>query len=166
MATDDIERLLAANERYVAAGHDRPAGSLPSRELAVLTCMDTRIDPLAVLGLELGEAHVLRNAGGRVTDDVLRSLVLSVHLLGVRTLVVMHHTRCGLADTTDDDLRARTRTPFTFLSIGDHESALRSDVQQLTETPHLAPVADIAAFLYDVDSGGLQRTITWHRNAE
>ena len=83
----------------------------PGRHLAVVTCMDARIDVFAVLGLHLGEAHVIRNAGGRVTDDVLRSLALSSGVLGVDTAVVMQHTKCGLAGVTDAELRALTGAP-------------------------------------------------------
>src|SRR6266700_2285845 len=96
----DIARLLDANEGYAAARanvHD----ARPSRHLAVVTCMDARIDVFAALGLHLGDAHVIRNAGGRVTDDVLRSLALSTHILGVNTVVVMQHTKCGLAGVSD-----------------------------------------------------------------
>ena len=92
----EVKRLLAANEAYAAA-RAGVADPRPSRRLAVVTCMDARIDVFAALGLHLGEAHVIRNAGGRVTDDVLRSLTLSSHVLGVDTVVVMQHTKCGLA---------------------------------------------------------------------
>src|SRR5215212_9298893 len=102
-----IARLLDANDAYAAARasvHD----AQPSRRLAVVTCMDARIDVFAALGLHLGEAHVIRNAGGRVTADVLRSLALSCHVLGVDTVVVMQHTQCGLAGVTDEELRGFT----------------------------------------------------------
>src|SRR5436305_13878607 len=102
-----VSRLLADN-RAAAAARANVADPKPSRRLAVVTCMDARIDVFAVLGLHLGEAHVIRNAGGRVTDDVLRSLALSCHVLGVDTAVVMQHTKCGLAGVTDDELRRRT----------------------------------------------------------
>src|SRR6202167_1379980 len=103
----EITRLLAANEDYAAARAD-VTDSRPSRHLAVVTCMDARIDVFAALGLHLGEAHVIRNAGGRVTDDVLRSLALSSHVLGVDTVVVMQHTKCGLAGVTDQELHELT----------------------------------------------------------
>src|SRR3712207_2378425 len=92
----EIARLIEANQAYATA-RERVADPKPSRRLAVVTCMDARIDVFAALGLHLGEAHVIRNAGGRVTEDVLRSLALSTHVLGVDTVVVMQHTRCGLA---------------------------------------------------------------------
>ena len=114
----EIAALLAANQGYAAA-RANVTDSKPSRQLAIVTCMDARIDVFAVLGLHLGEAHVLRNAGGRVTDDVLRSLALSSHVLGVTTLVVMQHTKCGLAGVTDDELRALTGADLGFFPIDD-----------------------------------------------
>ena len=102
-----ITELLAANKGYAAA-RANVADARPGRHLAVVTCMDARIDVFAALGLHLGEAHVIRNAGGRVTEDVLRSLALSSHVLGVDTVVVMQHTQCGLAGRTDSELRELT----------------------------------------------------------
>ena len=122
-AVTQIARLLDANHGYAAA-RAHVGDAKPSRRLAVLTCMDARIDVFAVLGLHLGEAHVLRNAGGRVTDDVLRSLALSAHVLGVDTLVVMQHTKCGLAGVTDDELREHTGADLGFFPIDDHAAAL------------------------------------------
>ena len=91
--------------------------------------MDARIDVFATLGLHLGEAHVIRNAGGRITDDVLRSLALSSHVLGVDTVVVMQHTKCGLAGVTDAYLREITGADLGFLPIDDHAAALREDLE-------------------------------------
>ena len=157
-----IDRLLAANEGYAAA---RASGSdaRPGRRLAVLTCMDGRIDVFAVLGLHLGEAHVIRNAGGRVTDDVLRSLALSCHVLGVDCVVVMQHTKCGLAGVTDEKLRALTGADFGFLPIDDHAAALREDVATLAESEHLTPLKVIAGFVYDVESGLVDDVVRWER---
>jgi carbonic anhydrase len=115
--------------------------------------MDTRINPLAALGLEVGDAHILRNAGGRVTEDVLRSLVLSSAVLGVEHVVVMHHTRCGLAGVSDTELRAITGTEFAFLPIADSADAIREDVAHLAAAPYLGGVSTIAGFLYNVESG-------------
>src|SRR6188508_3470103 len=123
-----IVRLLDANEGYAAA-RASVADARPSRRLAVVTCMDCRIDVFAVLGLHLGEAHVIRNAGGRVTDDVLRSLALSTHVLGVDTVVIMQHTKCGLAGVTDEELRRLTGADFGFFPIDDHAAALTDDVE-------------------------------------
>jgi carbonic anhydrase len=155
-----LDELLAAN-----AAATRPAAldQRPTRRLAVVTCMDARIDVFAVLGLELGDAHVIRNAGGRLTDDVLRSLALSSGVLGVDTVVVMQHTKCGLAGATDAELRARTGADLEFLPIADHEVALRADIDRLSGTPYLAAVRTIAGFVYDVDSGRVEDVVRWER---
>lgn len=119
----------------------------------------------AVLGLHLGEAHVLRNAGGRVTDDVLRSLALSTHVLGVDTVVIMLHTRCGFAGVTDEELRAYTGADLGFFPIDDHEAALREDIALLSKTPFLVPLSVIAGFVYDVESGETRDVVRWERAA-
>jgi carbonic anhydrase len=158
----EIAELLAANEHY-AASRAHVAGARPSRRLAVLTCMDARIDVFAVLGLQLGEAHVLRNAGGRVTDDVLRSLALSTHALGVDTVVIMQHTKCGLAGITDEDLRRATGADLGFFPIDDHSAALREDVELIATTPFLTPLRMVGGFVYDVESGRLDDVVRWER---
>ncbi|HTU39109.1 MAG TPA: carbonic anhydrase [Acidimicrobiales bacterium] len=158
----EIADLLAANRGYAdaRANIDDPR---PSRRLAVVTCMDARIDVFAVLGLHLGEAHVIRNAGGRVTDDVLRSLALSTGVLGVDTAVVMQHTRCGLAGVTDDELRTLTGADLGFLPIDDHAAALREDVDVLARTPYLSRLRLVAGVVYDVESGRLEDVVRWTR---
>ena len=160
----EIVRLLDANEGYAAA-RASVADPRPSRRLAVITCMDARIDVFAVLGLHLGEAHVIRNAGGRVTDDVLRSLALSTHVLGVDTVVVMQHTKCGLAGVTDAELRNFTGADLGFFPIDDHAAALREDIALLTSQPYLGPVKAIAGFVYDVESGEINDVVRWARES-
>ena len=157
-----ITRLLAANEGYAAA-RANVADASPGRHLAVVTCMDARIDVFAVLGLHLGEAHVIRNAGGRVTDDVLRSLALSSHVLGVDTVVVMQHTACGLAGVTDEELRKITGADLGFFPIDDHAAALREDIELLAGTPYLTPLNVIAGLVYDVKSGEIDDVVRWER---
>jgi len=158
----EIAGLLAANRGYAAARaklHD----ARPSRHLAVVTCMDARIDVFAVLGLHLGEAHVIRNAGGRVTDDVLRSLALSSHVLGVDTVVVMQHTECGLAGVSDDELQERTGADLGFFPIDDHAAALKEDVELLAGTAYLTPLRVIAGLVYDVETGEIEDVVRWER---
>jgi carbonic anhydrase len=161
-----IDDLLEANRAY-AAGHDRSGTDdpRPRRRLAVVTCMDARIDVFAALGLHLGEAHVIRNAGGRVTEDVLRSLALSSSVLGVDTAVVMQHTRCGLAGVSEAELRARTGADLDFLPIDDHAAALRTDVAQLTGAPYLRGIERVAGLVYDVETGELEDVVRWERPA-
>ena len=159
----EVSRLLAGNQAYAAA-RANVADPRPSRRLAVVTCMDARIDVFAALGLHLGEAHVIRNAGGRVTDDVLRSLALSSHVLGVDTVVVMQHTKCGLAGVTDEELRRRTGADFGFFPIDDHAGALREDIDVLISKPYLEPLKIIAGFVYDVESGDIADVVRWQRS--
>jgi carbonic anhydrase len=157
-----IDNLLAANAGYAAA-RSNVADARPGRRLAVLTCMDARIDVFAVLGLHLGEAHVIRNAGGRVTEDVLRSLALSSHVLGVDTVVIMQHTNCGLVGVTNAELQRLTGADFGFLPIDNHEVALREDVERLVATPFLAPIRSVAGFIYDVESGDVEEILRVER---
>jgi carbonic anhydrase len=115
--------------------------------------MDARIDVFAALGLHLGEAHVLRNAGGRVTDDVLRSLALSSHSLGVDSVVVMQHTCCGLKGVTDEKLRSVTGRDLGFFPIDDHAAALDEDLDLLVGTSYLSPVKLFVGMVFDVETG-------------
>ena len=159
---DHIDQLLDANRAYAEA-RAQVGEARPSRRLAVLTCMDARIDVFAVLGLNLGEAHVIRNAGGRVTEDVRRSLALSSHVLGVNTVIVMQHTKCGLAGVTDQELRALTGADLGFLPIDDHAAALREDIDVLSQASYLSPIQAVAGCIYDVESGGIEDVLRWER---
>jgi len=152
VAVDEIGHLLAANRRF-AEGRARADEAPPRLGLAVVTCMDARIDIFAALGLQVGEAHVLRNAGGRVTSDMLRSLALSSHIFGVDTVVVMQHTKCGLAGVSDAELQAATGYDLGFFPIADHATALQEDIDVLAATPYLAPVKLFAGFVFDVETG-------------
>jgi len=160
----EIAHLLAANDGYAAA-RENVADPRPGRRLAVVTCMDARIDVFAALGLHLGEALVIRNAGGRVTDDVIRSLAVSSHVLGVDTVVVMQHTKCGLEGVTDEELQARTGADLGFHPIADHDEALRTDIDLLTTKPYLGPIRLVAGFIYDVESGLITDVTRWERPA-
>ncbi|HVE93443.1 MAG TPA: carbonic anhydrase [Acidimicrobiales bacterium] len=161
----ELSQLLEANKAYAATYAHGDAEARPRRRLAVVTCMDTRIDVLAALGLRIGDAHILRNVGGRVTDDVLRSLALSTHVLGVNTLVVMQHTKCGLAGVTDDELRSLTGAELRFLPINDHTVTLREDVDLVAATSFLTPLDAVAGFVYDVENGGVEEVVRWERPA-
>jgi carbonic anhydrase len=162
-----IAALLAANEDYVAvhASHPPIDSPRPARRLAIVTCMDARIDVFAALGLKLGDAHVIRNAGGRVTDDVLRSLALSSHVLGVDTVAVMQHTGCGLAGVRDEELQALTGYDLGFLPIDDHAAALREDIELLAAQPYLAPIQVFGGFVFDVETGRIDDVVRWERPA-
>jgi carbonic anhydrase len=155
--------VLAANEAYA---RDFRLGGLEAeaaRGLAVLTCMDSRIEPLALLGLEPGDAKILRNAGARVTDDVLRTLVLASYLLGVERAMVIAHTKCRMAAEAEEDVHAAVREAggpdtrsLSFLVARDQEATVRADVQRIRSWPYLERLA-VGGFLYDVDSGRLTR---------
>jgi len=160
-----IERILTANEGYAAA-RSNTGNSRPLQRLAVLTCMDARIDVFAAMGLHLGEAHVIRNAGGRVTDDVLRSLALSSHVLGVDTVVVMQHTKCGVAGVSDEELRRMTGADVEFFAFDDHAAALQEDIDVLTSTAYLGPLRIVAGFVFDVETGHLHDVARWERDTE
>lgn len=159
-----IDLLLSEIERKPANAAPG-ADARPSRHLAVLTCMDARIDVESVLGLGIGEAHVLRNAGGRVTEDVLRSLAVSSHLLGTDTLVVMQHTGCGLEGVSHDQLREVTGTDLDFLVIDDHADSIRRDIETITTAPYLSLLKEIAGLVYDIESGEIRQIERWERAA-
>jgi carbonic anhydrase len=159
-----LDQLLTANQAYAAA-RANVADPRPGRQLAVVTCMDARIDVFAVLGLHLGEANVIRNAGGRVTDDVLRSLALATHVLGVNTVIVMQHTKCGLSGVTDEELRELTGSELGFLAIHDHAAALTEDIDLLLCTPYLQTVTSIAGLIYDVESGQVSDVVRRQRGS-
>jgi carbonic anhydrase len=151
--------VLAANDEYVRGFGLGGLAPRAASGLAVLTCMDSRIEPLAMLGLVPGDAKILRNAGARVTDDVLRTLVLASYLLGVDRAMVIQHTRCRMAAGSEDAVHAAvaeaggpdTRS-LAFLVSDDQEAAVRDDVQRLRSSPYLARLR-VGGFIYDVDTG-------------
>jgi carbonic anhydrase len=151
-----LPSLLAANDRY--RGEYRPPSRTPrpARGLVILTCMDTRLDLFRALGLTVGEAHLLRNAGGRVTDDIMRSLVVSTHLLGTREIGVIHHTDCGLEGRTDQEIAVLTGADeFEFLCFDDVEESVRHDVEVIRASPHLPSDVTVWGAVYDVDTGAV-----------
>ena len=157
----DFDDVLTANELY-ARDFDRGGlEPLAARGLAILTCMDSRIDPLRMLGLSAGDAKILRNAGARVTEDVLRTLVLATHLLGVERVLVVPHTRCRMAQTTEDEIHAvilehgvDTRS-LEFRTDPDQASALRTDLRRIRSYPLLPAGLLVGGALYDVATGRL-----------
>ena len=164
-----FDELVAANKAYVADGRHRPLPVRPARELAVVTCMDSRIDVFAVLGLDLGDAHVLRTAGARLSDDMLRSLHLSTHVLGMRSVAIVGHTRCGLHDE-DGSLPATLRGldpgRAWWGDFRDPKDAIRSDCGHLLAWPGQPPGMTVAGYLLDVDTGGLEEVVPPARAAE
>jgi len=152
--------VLDANARFAAAGHEVAASGVARRSLAIVTCIDSRIDPLAVFGLEPGDAKILRNAGARVTNDVERGLALAAASLGVTRIAVVQHTDCKLTAASDADLIAavgkatgRPIDGFDPLAIADQPAALAADVGRLLASPLLPAGTVVAGFLYDLHSG-------------
>ncbi|GAC1658102.1 MAG: carbonic anhydrase [Candidatus Elarobacter sp.] len=134
----------------------------PSKHVAIVACMDSRIDIFGLFGLGGGEAHVIRNAGGIVTDDVLRSLVVSQRLLGTREVVLVHHTDCGLQRVREDDFRARiadevgVAPPYAFGAFADLDAAVRTATARVREHPFLPHRTQVRGFVYDVTTGALR----------
>ena len=148
------DEILPANERYAT---DFAKGALPmppGRKFAVVTCMDARLDPAKFLGLEEGDAHVIRNAGGIVTDDALRSLVISHHLLGTEEVLVIGHTDCGMLTFRDEDVQAQLGTDITLHAFPNVENRVSESVRAVRESP-LLPDA-VNGFVYEVETGRLR----------
>jgi carbonic anhydrase len=157
-----FDDVLDANRRYRRDFHDSGVAGVAARGLAVLTCIDSRIDPLALLGLRAGDAKIIRNAGARVTDDALRSLVLAVNLLGVNRVCVVQHTECAMVGTTDEELRIRIgaqrgvdASGFEFLASLDQLETLHGDIELIRACPLLPPDLVVGGFMLDVHSGEL-----------
>ncbi len=158
-----IDEVLAANEIYSRNHELRALTPRPERKLAVLTCMDTRLS-IRTLGLKTGDAHIIRNAGGIVTDDSLRSLVISHHLLGTEEIMVINHTDCGLMTTTEHDLRNRIQnrtgtaavSPAFFYAFQNIEENVRHQLQKLRTHPWIPATVAVRGFVYDVTSGRLR----------
>jgi carbonic anhydrase len=157
-----FDDLLDANRRYRAEFHDSGVAGVAAKGLAVLTCIDSRIDPLALLGLRAGDAKIIRNAGARVTPDALRSLVLAVNLLGVRRVCLVQHTECAMVGSTDDEMRARVgaaagvdASGWEFLASVDQLATMRDDIARIRACPLLPADLSVGGFVFDVRSGEL-----------
>ena len=176
-----LQEVLAANQRYAADFGDKTKLAMPpARHFAILTCMDARLDPAKFAGLAEGDAHVIRNAGGRASDDAIRSLVISYKLLGTRQWFVIHHTNCGMEFFTNEVMRgllansletaaltdqgfqdvgkgpgSRAGEFIEWLTIRDQEQSVRDDVQRIREHPLVPKNIEIYGYIYDVKSGRL-----------
>jgi carbonic anhydrase len=155
------DELLQANSEYARTFDRGDLPMPPARRLAIVTCMDARIIPSRAFGLEEGDAHVIRNAGGRARD-ALRSLVISERLLGTNEIVVIHHTDCGMLTFTNPDLHAKVKqdlgadsSNIDFLPFSDVEESVREDVAFLLSSPLIPANIDIRGFVYDVRTGKL-----------
>ncbi len=154
--------VLAANERYVSQFTDSDLTGVARQGLAVVTCMDSRIDPLALLGMLPGDVKILRNAGARVTEDVLRTLVLANHLLGVNRVLIMPHTDCRMASATEPEMHAAIfaasgidSRAIEIRSVSDQRAALELDVTRVRAYPLLAKTLVVGGAIFDVHTGRL-----------
>ena len=158
-----IDEVLAANEIYSRTHELKRLTPRPARKLAVLTCMDTRLS-IRTLGLQTGDAHIIRNAGGIVTEDALRSLVVSHHLLGTEEIMVINHTDCGLMQATEQELRTRIQnrsgtaavSPAFFYAFQNIEENVRHQLEKLNTHPWIPKTVAIRGFVYDVATGKLR----------
>jgi carbonic anhydrase len=155
------ERLLARNAEYARTFVPGKPGR-PAKKVAILACMDARLDPARALGLEEGDAHVIRNAGGVVTTDALRSLAISQHLLGTEEIILIQHTDCGMQKFSDNELAERLEEhageppPFEAHAFEDLDENLRKSVQMLRESPFLLNTDAVRGFVFDVETGVLR----------
>ena len=159
-----IDDLLEHNRTYLAGHGHRELPTSPALHLAVLTCMDSRLDLFGALGLDLGEAHLIRNAGGIATDDVVRSLLLSQRLLATRSIMVIHHSRCGLENFDEDELQDEleeslgARAPFRLGAYRDADADVRATVVTLRKSPFV-DTTEVRGFVFNVDDGDLREVL-------
>ncbi len=160
-ATDEY---LANNARY-AEGFSGPLPMPPSAHVAVVACMDARLNVYGILGLREGEAHVIRNAGGVVTDDEIRSLAISQRLLGTREIMLIHHTDCGMQKTTEEEFKGAIesetgiRPPWAVETFGDAAQDVRQSIGRLKASPFIPNKDAIRGFVFDVDTGKLNEVL-------
>ncbi len=159
---DTINALLENNQAFAAGHKEEHLDVEPQRHLAIVTCMDSRLDVFAALGLGNGEAHILRNAGGVITDDVIRSLAISQRRLGTREVMLIHHTDCGMQKITDDGFRMELQETtgiapaFAIESFSDVEEDVRQSIRRVRSTPFLVHRDTVRGFVYDVDTHRLR----------
>jgi carbonic anhydrase len=158
-----LDELLDANKRFGAGFAKGDLPMPPARQVAVLACMDARLHPAKFLGLEVGDAHVIRNAGGRASDDAIRSLIISSRLLGTKEFLVIHHTDCGMLTFTNEDLQGKLQTEtganasgIDFLPFANLEQSVRDDVARIKGSPFISGDIPVSGFIYDVRTGLLQ----------
>jgi carbonic anhydrase len=158
------DELIANNARYAEA-FSGPLPLPPSKHVAVLACMDARLDVYRALGLHEGEAHVIRNAGGVVTDDEIRSLAISQRLLGTTEIVLIHHTDCGMLTFTDQDFRdavqrdTGVRPDWHSEAFGDLEDDVRRSIKRITDSPFVPDTSSVRGFVFDVATGRLSEVV-------
>lgn len=156
-----MDSLVAANSRYAEGFSDPGMDARPVRKVAVVACMDARLDLHKALGLALGDCHTIRNAGGVVTDDVIRSLTISQRALGTRSVVLIHHTQCGLLTLTEEwrhelELEVGQRPSWAVESFADLDQDVRQSIRRVETSPFLLYTDDVRGFVFDVTTGLLR----------
>ncbi|GAB4451998.1 MAG: carbonic anhydrase [Armatimonadaceae bacterium] len=156
------DEMVTANETYQGSFDKGGLPMPPARKVAVVTCMDARLHPEKFLGLEIGDAHMIRNAGGRVSEDAIRSLVISQRLLGTQEVVVIHHTDCGMLTFTNEQLAQKIQDELgadvsgrDFLPFPDLEQSVRDDVEIIRNSPLIPKDFPVSGAIYDVETGKL-----------
>lgn len=164
--SEAFDDLLAANRSFAESFDSAGFDGVAHAGVAIVTCMDSRITPLEMLGLALGDAKIFRNPGGRVTPQALEALVLGVHLLGVTRVLVVPHTRCAMASASQDEIRRRVSESAgqdaswqTFGVVADQRAALEDDVRKVRSHPLIPGSVAVGGFLYDVDTGRLDHLV-------
>jgi carbonic anhydrase len=156
------DELLQNNERYAETFDKGDLPLPPARGVAVVACMDARLDVHKILGLEEGDAHVIRNAGGVITDDEIRSLAISQRLLGTREIILIHHTDCGMLTFTDEELKAQIQQEagikphFSLESFSDLEEDVRQSMRRIQASPFVPHKESVRGFIYEVQTGRLR----------
>lgn len=156
------DELLANNERYASSFDKADLPLAPAKKVAVVACMDARLNVYAALGLQEGDAHVIRNAGGVVTDDEIRSLAISQRLLGTEEIILIHHTGCGMLTFTDDEFRAAVeedtgiRPEWAPESFKDLEGDVRQSIARIKASPFVPRTDAVRGFVYEVETGRLR----------
>ena len=162
----ELDRMIEANRRYAERFEDGGKPMPPARHVAIVTCMDARIHPELALGLAVGDAHMIRNAGGRASDDAIRSLIISSTLLGTNEFAVIHHTDCGMLTFTNQQLREKLAeeagadaSGIDFLPFSDLRQSVSDDVHRILDTPQLSDAIPVSGYIYDVNSGALELVV-------
>ncbi len=157
-----IDEFLANNEAYAGQFSQGSLPMPPAKQIAAVVCMDARLETGALLGLVEGDAHVIRNAGGVVTDDVIRSLTISQRLLGTREIMLIHHTDCGMLTFTDADLKEQIldetgiKPPFAMEAFADIDADVRQSLARINASPYIPHKDQVRGFVYEVESGKLR----------
>lgn len=161
-----LTSVMEANQRFAESFDKGDLEIPPARNIAVLTCIDARTDPAKALGLDIGDAHVIRNAGGRATDDAVRSLLISSWLLGTREFLVIHHTDCGMSMFTDEAMAeiiaersGEDVSELDFLTFSDLDQSVRDDVDRIRSLGRIPADATVSGHVYDVRTGTLREVV-------